>query len=263
MVKLLDLRVCDAEVKYDGIYSGRCGYACLDLAFKIKLKLYVKYEIARWTYHDKLVIKYWLEPAPSPYEFGRAVDKEVMNPSDQSVVKEEIIDTMIYAVVSYCDMRKSGYKSFTVRVYGENWACMNTLNISFYWNASNCTVSNVKVSGIKECPMIIPEPVIIREDTRLRWNGKDYKPGTYTVPIGTRIDALIKVRNEGSSGRIKVIIWDSYKNEVIFSREIELSSGTEYFVGHAFTMDRYYALKVVTYYYDPAEGKFKKYDEYG
>jgi len=158
MVKLLDLKVCDAEVKYDGIYSGRCGYAWLDLSFIIKLKLYVKYEIARWTYHDKLVIHYWVEPAPSAFEFGRAVDKVVVNTSDQNIIKEEIIDTTIHAVVSYTrrtdDMRKSGYKSFTVRVYGENWACMKTLNISFYWKP--CSVSNITVKGTEPCPTLAP-----------------------------------------------------------------------------------------------------------
>jgi len=151
MVRLLDLKVCDAKVEYNGIWSGRCGYAWLDLSFIIKLKLYVKYEIARWTYHDKLVIGYCIDPSAGA-PCGRAVDKVVSNPTNQDVVKEEIIDTTIQAVVSYTrsidDMRKSGYKSFTVSVHEDpTGAYEKTLNISFYWNASNCTVSNITVKG--------------------------------------------------------------------------------------------------------------------
>jgi len=112
-------------------------------------------------------------------------------------------------------------------------------------------------------PYGLPKPKINRDYTRLIWNGKHYAPGTYNILKGTSITASISIKNEGDPGKVRVVIWDSYENKAIFSRDMDMSAGQSTDVSHTFTMDRNYAIKIITYYLDPADNTYKKYDEYG
>jgi len=191
MVKVLDLRVVGLDVDYDGIWQGRCGYYYIQPRFKVSFTLYVKYEIPRWTYHDKLVIKAEFSPAPSAFQYARILEKVVSNPSDESIVVEEKLSTdKITAVLSFEKMNRSGDKSFRIRVYPDTQPQLSKyLTVTFYWDATRCTVSNIRVEGLESAPPV-EKPQLSVTDLRV---------DKTTITKGESVTVTATISNSGNA----------------------------------------------------------------
>jgi len=190
MVKVLDLRVVGLDVNYGGIWQGKCGYYYIQPAFKISFTLYVKYEIPRWTYHDKLVIKGAFSPAPSAFQYMRILEKEVSNPSDESIVVEEKLSTnKITAVLSFEKMNQSGDKSFKIRVYPDIQPELSKyLTVTFYWDATHCTVSNIRIKGLESAPPI----------EKPQFSITDIRADKTTITKGESVTVMATITNSGN-----------------------------------------------------------------
>jgi len=190
MVKVLDLRVVGLDVDYDGIWQGRCGYYYIQPAFKISFTLYVKYEIPRWTYHDKLVIKAEFSPAPSAFRYVRILEKEVSNPSNESIVVEEKLSTNKIKVVLFFEkMNQSGDKSFKIRVYPDIQPQLSKyLTVTFYWDATRCTVSNIRIKGLESAPPVKKPQLSIT----------DFRADKTTITEGESVTVTATITNSGN-----------------------------------------------------------------
>jgi len=160
-MECLDLRIC--EFKVERAYlpnSYQCGWACPVISMDFKVKLYIKYKIYRWTYHDRMHIKVKAEKTHPNYFYIGERDFciiEDKNPSDNAVVKEKIIEkTLSYYDFGGCfrgeDYRRSGWRKWHIAFFTDSGGPVKAIDLSGYWDASTCKFTQFRVEGDIEQP---------------------------------------------------------------------------------------------------------------
>jgi len=160
-MKCLDLRVIEFTPERFWLPEpGQCGWAWPVISGDIRVKIYVKYEIGRQTYHDRMHIKVRTEKTyPNYYYIGES-DVAVIedsNPSDNAVIKEKIIEKTLHyydigAGFKGEDYRNSGTRKWTFTFFSDSGGPTKVINLSAYWDASTCEFTNFKVEGVESPP---------------------------------------------------------------------------------------------------------------
>jgi len=164
-MKCLDLKVIEFKPDLFLKYKYQCGWAAPKIGAKIQVKIYVKYEIERWTYHDRMHIKVRAE-ASDPYLYIGEDDVYIIedtNPSDEPITKEKIIEkTLEYydicATSKGKNYQKSGWRKWNFVFFTDSGGPWKTIKLSAYWDAQSCKFTNYKVEGVESPPPIeIPQ----------------------------------------------------------------------------------------------------------
>jgi len=216
-VKCLDLRVIEFKPERFWLPEPKqCGWAWPVISGDIRVKIYVKYEIERWTYHDRMHIKVRTEKTyPNYYYIGES-DVAVIedsNPSDNAVVKEKIIEKTLHyydigAGFKGEDYRNSGTRKWNFVFFSDSGGPWKTIKLSAYWDASTCEFTNFKVEGV-ESPPAITKKIILTPDRDAVFEGEtvNFTADIYGIP-NTTVKTCIYV--EGVRGECREVSLNSY-----------------------------------------------------
>jgi len=115
------------------------------------------------------------------------------------------------------------------------------------------TVEGPAVSGA-------PNPVIVRDESYLVWNGSRHEPGEYVIKGGTIVTFRIQVRNEGGEGDCYVWLYDFKNRKPVFERMFHAVPGGVYTFNGWFKVVNDMVLKMQTWRW---AGRWVLVDEYG
>ena len=165
-MRCLDLRVIKFEPNFYLRYRYQCGWAWPKIGGKIELGIYVKYEIPKRTYHDRMHIKVRAEKIYPNHWYIGETDCHIIednNPSAKPIVKEKIIKTILsYYDISGAfkgeDYRDSGWRKWRFEFFTDSGGPVKTIKVSAYWHAQpDCRFTDYKVEGVEQ-PPYIPQP---------------------------------------------------------------------------------------------------------
>ena len=194
-MKCLDLKVIEFKPDFYLLEPRQCGWAWPVISGKINVKIYVKYEIPRWTYHDRMHIKVSAEKTYPNYFYIGEDDVYIIedtNPSDEPITKEKIIETTlgyydIGAAFKGEDYRNSGWRKWNFAFFTDSGGPTKQIKVSAYWDAEVCEFTDYEVDGLEE-----PPP---RKKAELHIT--DIRADKYTIEEGESVTVTATISNSG------------------------------------------------------------------
>jgi len=196
-MKCLDLKVIEFKPDFYLLEHKQCGWAWPVISGKINVKIYVKYEIPRRTYHGRIHIKVRAEKTDPNYFYIGESDIYVIkdtNPSDEPITKEKIIETTlsyydIGAAFKGEDYRNSGWRKWNFAFFTDSGGPWKTIKLSAYWDAQSCKFTNYKVEGVE------PPPPIEKPQLSVT----DIKADKATIVKGESVTVTATITNSGNA----------------------------------------------------------------
>lgn len=230
-MKCLDLKVVEFKPDFYLLDPKQCGWAWPVIGGKINVKIYVKYEIPRWTYYDRMHIKVRAEKTDPNYSYIGEDDVYIIedtNESDIAITREKTIEaTLEYYDIGAAfkgeDYRKSGWRKWRFTFFTDSGGPTKEITVSAYWDANTCKFTDYDVKGVEE---LFPQPNIASVKFKYGTREISETGETLYAPVGKSIEVTVEIENASpTGGRGAIEVYNATTDTVLGFKEVIIPQG--------------------------------------